>query len=1460
MRKMTLLFVLCSFVLSCIVPPQGLAQTLTAVGLMPQPGTPVALTSAFTPAYLKGMVINPNDPFKFDFIIYRGDEPIQGEEKQVEYSKLIKYFLASLAVPDTDQWVNLSPYEQDRIIPDNFGLTEMGRDLLAQDYMLKQISASLSNPDTALGKAFWDEVYAQAYQKFGTTNVPTDTFNKVWIVPDKAVVYEKGNMVYVLEHHLKVMMESDYVAMSHQKSMAEPPATAGDKVMKESGAAVSSNADSEAVKLSKKVMREVIIPAIEKEVNEGRNFAPVRQVYSGMLLASWYKLALKESILGKLYADRGKVKGVDQDPKNNQEIYDQYVQAFKKGVFNMIKEDVDSYSQEVIPRKYFSGGAGKLGFYSGMDGILGTADDGLQVHRNNPAVDQRVQKEASQDDLAQAVVRNAGLGGGNSLILAYRKIIERMRQGTLVQGQGTRYQEAANALIAHVKRGQKLADRNKKILQSEKLLDKEGNMFQFVREAVNSIDAAMSDLSAEERTVANRIQALLTGGDQDESAAATALIGVAKGTLQAVPESRQAVLKGYGLLDENGNLSEVIIKAAGSIDAAMTAWFKEEAAVLERLRGFFPADSVVLDGIKDFKGLIEYIDSKLASVPDGEVKERLKLIQSKVQADRSLQYLAPFIVLANMDRKKGKDAAMSGMEEEAAVLKSLRGFFPADSAVLDGIKDIKGLIGYVDGKLASVESGEVKESLELIKNKLEADKALQLLSPFFVLATMDRKKGKDAAMLDGVTLNNGTQVPFALAQAVVAYLAELPDLSKVPEGVLEAKMAAQFPGLLSQGYSKDAGGLALDIQARSIQNGHLVNPMSATEGTALLEGQLFRLPGPSVLKPAARPSLELLPTLSSGGDRAMAIGQRLLLYGLLTVGPLQYYGCTGKAPEPSDITVELTAVGDLSEPRIFRSKLDSLQYQLVRHQKAMSQYNRLLKKYNKELLDVRARLDKDQYNLDLMREYERRVREIKVYQDGYEQLFSQYNQVKAQVDSIENSIGIAKDGNKEQGDRAMEQAKEFKLGADSITYKEDFNRIKKINIIGADGQTVDSIVKIKEVFYSANADKRKIEPYQPSEVAGLLRYSIQDGQLQIELLKPEQSVTLFVSDAAMSNGHTLSKSSLQMSAEELIEAAIQAVPFLPELENKVGKSVTVSSDEYDVGGQGEGPYGFSIISGTLEAVNVTPGDNGNSLQISLVIDGKSISWPAALQADKWSLSGLSHPVRVEEVPGEYQVKEPEGPIAALEGSGIEADKVSQLGQARQQLVSFLNGLNADQRLRLAQGAQTALARLASLEPVSTRLTNVTLQRLFLGGDSAAAKEQGSVLQAYLKVAGLTDPKDALIWAYQSTRASLDRRLNQEQAGNFMKGVESYLTDVSRALTVDRAEKVADTGYKGGIDFAQSNLDMQIKRDGKGVPLPVGQQDLENIHIDGLVPVILNIIPAAGSPVLSKILSAGDSAA
>ncbi len=67
---------------------------------------------------------------RFNFILDTGDTNLADEALKVEAEKLIKYFLAALTVSEQDLWVNLSPYEKDRIIPEAFGVTEMGRDLL----------------------------------------------------------------------------------------------------------------------------------------------------------------------------------------------------------------------------------------------------------------------------------------------------------------------------------------------------------------------------------------------------------------------------------------------------------------------------------------------------------------------------------------------------------------------------------------------------------------------------------------------------------------------------------------------------------------------------------------------------------------------------------------------------------------------------------------------------------------------------------------------------------------------------------------------------------------------------------------------------------------------------------------------------------------------------------------------------------------------------------------------------------------------------------------------------------------------------------------------------------------------------------------------------------------------------------------------------------------------------------
>lgn len=331
-----------AFFTNVLFPNMGFAQVLN----LPVPGTFVPLTSAFTPPLLKGIQIHPDNPLQFDFIVHGGDQGLQGQDLKPQAETLIRYFLASLTVPEDDLWVNLSPYEQDRIMEETLSMTELGRDLLAQDYILKQITSSLLYPEDDLGKKFWDTVYKKSFSKFGTTEIPIDTFHKIWIVPNKAVIYENGNAAFVAEATLKVMLEQDYLALEQVNDFSSSTNS------KDNRPSAMSH------ELSSEVLREIVIPAIEREVNHGEHFAPLRQIYHSVVLSAWFKQTLRESLVARIYADQKKVKGIEIEERDvKQAIYQQYLKAFQVGVYNYIKVEYDAHTNRNIPRKYFSGGS-----------------------------------------------------------------------------------------------------------------------------------------------------------------------------------------------------------------------------------------------------------------------------------------------------------------------------------------------------------------------------------------------------------------------------------------------------------------------------------------------------------------------------------------------------------------------------------------------------------------------------------------------------------------------------------------------------------------------------------------------------------------------------------------------------------------------------------------------------------------------------------------------------------------------------------------------------------------------------------------------------------------------------------------------------------------------------------------------------------------------------------------------
>jgi len=312
----------CSMVVSLWVGISLCFTTFAQELRLPAPTQRVSLSPAQSHPVLRGVKINPDNPLQIEFVIDKQQEKSVTKE---DIKRLVSYFMAALTIPETELWVNLSPYEQDRIIPNELGQTAFGEGLLAQDYFLKQLASSLTYPESASGKNYWQMVLS------GQTQKPVNAFNKIWIVPQAAEIYENGNTALITQAKLKVLTEEDYLAMQKSTSKANS----------------STNA-----------LKQLIIPQIEKEINSGENFSELRQIFCSYMLAKWFKNKLKDSFY-KYYIDQKKIKGIDLTDKTVKEkVYNQYVEAFKKGVYNYIKADrtTQTAGWKITKRQYFSGG------------------------------------------------------------------------------------------------------------------------------------------------------------------------------------------------------------------------------------------------------------------------------------------------------------------------------------------------------------------------------------------------------------------------------------------------------------------------------------------------------------------------------------------------------------------------------------------------------------------------------------------------------------------------------------------------------------------------------------------------------------------------------------------------------------------------------------------------------------------------------------------------------------------------------------------------------------------------------------------------------------------------------------------------------------------------------------------------------------------------------------------------
>jgi hypothetical protein len=261
----------------------------------------------------------------------------ESNQLNAQTQQLLNYFFIGVTLPNDSFWVNLRPDSPDNIIDPLLAQTDIGRILLEADVQLKKDTASYTSPQTSEGRKYWDKLYRKAGELFGNENITIPTLTRPWIVPDEIIIREAESNAYIYKATLKVMLEHDFLKGSATYNFADPRL----KTLNE---------------YSSQLVRELIIPKLNREINNSKRYAPLRQVYYSLILAQWFKL----KFLGKggLYSgsiDKKNLTGLYSTvPYSKDTYFKQYQQSFKNGEYSL-KEPVQTPFGQSI-RSYFSGG------------------------------------------------------------------------------------------------------------------------------------------------------------------------------------------------------------------------------------------------------------------------------------------------------------------------------------------------------------------------------------------------------------------------------------------------------------------------------------------------------------------------------------------------------------------------------------------------------------------------------------------------------------------------------------------------------------------------------------------------------------------------------------------------------------------------------------------------------------------------------------------------------------------------------------------------------------------------------------------------------------------------------------------------------------------------------------------------------------------------------------------------
>lgn len=293
-------------------------------------GEPVLVDSH----HLRLTYVTPNRPDKPGTLglLFGGPEgtwPVSSNRVRSAVKLLEDTFYVTLAIPAEALWVNLTPGEPDRICDARLRRLGLGQAFLNADLQMKVDAAALTDPRTSqLGKDYWAQIRRLAAG--GRLNAGC----RMWIVPGEIELVSDGVGCYLRSMRLRVQLETErFVAANNPAALGEVD----------------------------RLNRQMVLPEVERKLNEDPIYAPMRQVYSAIILAQWYKdhfRGTKQPAAELIDSDN--IAGRElTDGWSPQAVYEAYLRSYQQGEYNFterVQEDLGNGVIRIQTRHYFRGG------------------------------------------------------------------------------------------------------------------------------------------------------------------------------------------------------------------------------------------------------------------------------------------------------------------------------------------------------------------------------------------------------------------------------------------------------------------------------------------------------------------------------------------------------------------------------------------------------------------------------------------------------------------------------------------------------------------------------------------------------------------------------------------------------------------------------------------------------------------------------------------------------------------------------------------------------------------------------------------------------------------------------------------------------------------------------------------------------------------------------------------------